>query len=97
VLSDQLFALPVSFFIATGIIAYVGVSLACMQSVQHPQRPPFHFLLINSTLALHFSRIIEPSGALTLHWALFNCRHGPRDWLSDDGAALDRPETRVEK
>ncbi|KAK2479555.1 hypothetical protein H9L39_08929 [Fusarium oxysporum f. sp. albedinis] len=68
-----------------------------MQSVQHPQRPPFHFLLINSTLALHFSRIIEPSGALTLHWALFNCRHGPRDWLSDDGAALDRPETRVEK
>lgn len=47
--------------------------------------------------ALHSSCIIDPSGALTLHWALFNCRHGPRDWLGDDGAALDRPETRVDK
>lgn len=94
--SDQLFALPVPFFIATSIIACVGVSLACMQSVQHPQSPPFHFLhQLNSRAALF--RIIDPSGALKLHWALFNCRHGPRDWLSDDGAALDRPETRVEK
>ncbi|KAF5615152.1 hypothetical protein F52700_13541 [Fusarium sp. NRRL 52700] len=96
-LADQPFALTVSFFTATGIIACVGVSPACMQSVQHPQSPPIHFRLINSTLALRSSCTIDPSDALTLHWALFNYRHGPRDWLGDDSAALDRPETRVEK
>ncbi|SCN85426.1 uncharacterized protein FFMR_08001 [Fusarium fujikuroi] len=99
VISDQLFALPVSFFTATGIIYRLRWRIACMYAERSASSESTHSFTSHqlNSHALHSSCVIDPSGALTLHWALFNCRHGPRDWLGDDDAALDRLETRVDK